>query len=771
MWTRAVSNDNAIVFTDGRYKLRLCAYAPNIMRVTQTGHGEFILRDDPMIVAKAEGIAEVAEAEGDAVVDCGELMCRLNLNTGALEWFCSEGDVVTEIMREPEKGGRVMREIDIIRHKFKPDSPIIEYQSVDGARARVAGTPYADRRGYQTRLSFVFDDDEDIFGLGQHEQGVLNYRGSHQFLYQHNLKISSPVIMSSKGWGLLNNCCSAQIFHDDAFGSYISADAADEMDYFVIYGPDFDRMVGAIRQLTGDAPMLPRWTLGYVQSKEHYSTGQELVDIAAEYRRRGIPLDCVVQDWQTWPEGQWGQKTVDKERYPDLKATTDKLHNMDVRLMWSIWPNMSGDCPNQMEFLRLGQMLGNRRTFDAFNPEARRTYWKQCREELFPGGVDAWWCDCSEPFEADWYGEVEMLPEDRMYFNVDEFKRYIDPTQILSYSINHSRGMYEGQRAETDEKRVVNLTRSGLTGQQRYATICWNGDTSATWDVLRRTVPDGLNLMLTGLPYWTVDAGGFFVKSRKEWFGRGEYERGCEDENYRELYLRWLQLSAFLPMMRSHGTETPREVWRFGEPGDTYYDAIVDCIRLRYMLIPYAYSEMAAVHFERSTLMRMLAFDFRTDAVARNISDQFMFGRALMICPVLSPAEDGVAVRNVYLPEGCDWYDFWSNTRYTGGQWLRVNAQLSSIPIFVRAGSIVPIGTDGKCAEEAMCAQPLTLYVYGGADGRFTLYNDAGDGYGYERGEYATVTYEWHDDEERLDAEFAGDARFALDEPVVEIIK
>ena len=531
MWTRAVSNDNAIVFTDGRYKLRLCAYAPNIMRVTQTGHDEFILRDDPMIVAKAEGIAEVAEAEGGAVVDCGELMCRINLNTGALEWFCSEGDVVTEIMREPEKGGRVMREIDIISHKFEPDSPIIEYQSVVGARARVEGTPYADRRGYQTRLSFVFDDDEDIFGLGQHEQGVLNYRGSHQFLYQHNLKISSPVIMSSKGWGLLSNCCSAQIFHDDAFGSYISADAADEMDYFVIYGPDFDRMVGAIRHLTGDTPMLPRWTLGYVQSKEHYSTGQELVDVAAEYRRRGIPLDCVVQDWQSWPEGQWGQKTVDKERYPDLKATTDKLHDMDVRLMWSIWPNMNGDCPNQMEFLRLGQMLGNRRTFDAFNPEACRTYWKQCREELFPGGVDAWWCDCSEPFEADWYGEVEMLPEDRMYFNVDEFKRYIDPTQILSYSINHSRGMYKGQRAETDEKRVVNLTRSGLTGQQRYATICWNGDTSATWDVLRRTVPDGLNLMLTGLPYWTVDAGGFFVKSRKEWFGRGEYERGCEDEN------------------------------------------------------------------------------------------------------------------------------------------------------------------------------------------------------------------------------------------------
>lgn len=766
MWTKVEKSGNAVVFSDEKFKLRLCAYAPNIMRVTQTGHDDFLLHDEPLIVCASAGDIELDENDGAALVSCGELKCRLDTASGALAWFAN-GEL---LMREPDKCGRVMREIDIIKHRFEPDAPVVEYQSVDGARARVEGTPYPDRRGYQTKLSFVFDDDEDIFGLGQHEQGILNYRGSHQFLYQHNLKISCPVIMSSKGWGLLNNCCGAQIFHDDAFGSYISADAADELDYFVIYGPDFDRMVGALRQLTGDAPMLPRWTLGYVQSKEHYASGQELVDIAAEYRKRGIPLDCVVQDWQSWPEGQWGQKTADKSRYPDLKGTSDALHAMNVHLMWSIWPNLNGNCPNQMEFIEKGQMLGNRSTFNAFDPEARKTYWRQCCEELFPN-VDAWWCDCSEPFEADWYGDIEMFPEDRMYFNVNEFKRYIDPTQVLAYSINHSRGMYEGQRAATDERRVVNLTRSGITGQQRYGTICWNGDTSATWDVLRRTIPDGLNLALTGLPYWTVDTGAFFVKKWPQWFGYGEYERCCEDENYCELYVRWLQLSAFLPMMRAHGTDTPREVWRFGKPGEPYYDAIVDCIRLRYMLIPYAYSEMAAVHFNRSTLMRMLAFDFRTDAIVRNISDQFMFGHALMICPVLSPANDDAAMRDVYLPEGCDWYDFWSNTRYEGGQWLRVSASLGSIPIFVRAGAIVPIGADAQCAEDAMCAQPLTICVYGGADGHFTLYNDAGDGYGYERGEYAAVTYTWHDGDERLDAVFTGDARFALDEPLVEIIK
>lgn len=767
MWSRMESDGNALKFTDGRYKLRLCAYAQGIMRVTQTGHDEFVLRDDPMVVAKANGMLELNEVEDIISVDCGKLSCRLNCKSGALTWY-GNGE---EIMREPAKDGRVLRETDIIKQKFGSDSRITEYQSVDGIRARVEGTPYVDRHGYQTKLSFVFYDDEDIYGLGQHEEGVLNYRGSHQFLYQHNLKISCPVIVSSRGWGVLNNCCGAQIFHDDAFGSYISADAADEMDYFVIYGPELDGIVGGIRLLTGDAPLLPRWTLGYVQSKEHYATAQELIDTVAEFRRRGIPLDCIVQDWQTWSEGQWGQKTTDKSRYPDLKATIDKLHEMNAKLMWSIWPTMNGDCPNQLEFQRKGQMLGNQRTFDAFNPDARATYWGQCMEELFPSGMDAWWCDCSEPFEADWYGEVVMLPEDRMRMNVDEAKHYIDPTQILAYSINHSRGMYEGQRSQTSERRVVNLTRSGLTGQQRYSTICWNGDTSATWEVLRRTVPDGLNLMVTGLPYWTVDAGGFFVKSWPQWFGRGEYELGCEDDNYRELYVRWLQLSTFLPMMRSHGADTPREVWRFGEKGEKYYDAILDCIRLRYMLLPYTYSEMAAIHFKRSTMMRMLAFDFRQDPIARNIPDQFMFGHALMICPILTPAsEDGVTIRDVYLPDGADWYDFWSNERYSGGQWLRVQAALNSIPIFVRAGSIIPIGVDAECTGKA-AAEPATLYVYPGANGAFTLYNDAGDGYGYEHGEYATIAYTWNEAEHKLDIVKNGDERFMPILPEVKVIE
>lgn len=766
MWQLIHQQPHVSIFSDGIFRLRLQAFAPHIIRVTQTSREEFVPASGPMVIQE-NGDAPLAFAQEGAVfrLSAGGLGCTLNAKTGALQWT-AHGETV---MREPEQDGRVLREIDVIKYRFDPDAPLEEVRTVDGVKVKATGTPYADRKAYQTRLSFVFDRDEDIFGLGQHEEGILNYRGQHQYLYQNNLKIAAPVILSSKGWALLNNCCCAQIFHDDAFGSYISADCAEEMDYFVIFGPEFDQLVGGIRYLTGDAPMLPRWTLGYVQSKERYSDGKELEAVAAEYRRRNIPLDCIVQDWCTWPEGLWGQKTVDEDRYPDLPGTLGRLHDMDVKVMWSIWPNMTGDGPNRREMAENGFLLGNRSTYNAFIPQARALYWQQCSQQLFPSGVDAWWCDCTEPFEADWYGAVKPFPEDRMYLNVNEFKQYLDPAQILAYSIHHSQSIYEGQRSVTDEKRVINLTRSGLTGQQRYGTVCWNGDTSATWDILRKNIPDGLNLAATGLPYWTVDAGAFFATKWDVWFGFGAYN-GCEDPRYRELYLRWLQLSTFLPMMRSHGTSTPREVWRFGEPGEVYYDAIVAAIRLRYRLMPYLYSEMAAVHFDRSTMLRMLAFDFRQDKTARNIPDQFMFGRSLMVCPIVEPAENGTGMRRVYLPKGCDWYDFHTNQRYTGGQWLDIPAGLHHIPLFVRAGSMIPLGPDAQNTAHSGKAE-VTLHIYTGADALFPLYNDAGDGYGYERGEYLRTTFRWDDASETLSQTQDGDDAFAYPAVHVKLIK
>lgn len=766
MWQLIHQEPTVSIFSDGTFRLRLEAYSPHIIRVTHTGREEFFLASAPMITGEGDGTPLVLTRDSDTfALSAGVLSCSLNPRTGALRWMV-QGETV---MREPENDGRILREIDVIKYRFDPDAPLQEVQTVDGVKVRATGIPYVDRKAYQTRLSFVFDEDEDIFGLGQHEEGILNYRGQHQYLYQNNLKIAAPVILSSKGWAVLNNCCCAQIFHDDAFGSYISADCAEELDYFVIFGPEFDQLVGAIRHLTGDAPMLPRWTLGYVQSKERYCNGKELEEVAAEYRRRNIPLDCIVQDWCTWPDGLWGQKTVDESRYPDLPGTIARLHDMDVKVMWSIWPNMTGEGPNRQEMREKGFLLGNRSTYNAFLPEARNLYWEQCNAQLFPSGVDAWWCDCTEPFEADWYGAVKPFPEDRMFLNVNEFKQYLDPAQILAYSIHHSQGIYEGQRSVTEEKRVVNLTRSGLTGQQRYGTICWNGDTSATWEILRKNIPDGLNLSATGMPYWTVDAGAFFATKWDVWFGFGAYN-GCEDVRYRELYLRWLQLSAFLPMMRSHGTSTPREVWRFGNPGEVYYDAIVEAIRLRCRLMPYLYSEMAAVHFDRSTMLRMLAFDFRQDAVARNIPDQFMLGRSLMVCPILQPAENGIAARRIYLPNGCDWYDFHTNIRYPGGQWLDIQAGLSDIPLFVRSGSMIPLGQEAQNSWES-AAGGITLNIYTGADAAFPLYNDAGDGYGYEQGEYLRTFYRWNDANETLTQTRKGNESFAYPAVKINLIK
>ena len=755
-WQVTDRGPGAVVLSDGRYRLRLAAYGARVMRVTQTGREAFLRRDDPMITAAPEGALTVAGDEGHAVISAGALEAVIDLGSGALTWRAG-GET---LMREPDEAGRVLREIDIVRYRDDPDAPMTERVGVDGLRTDVRGEPYVDRPGYQTRLSFVFEPDERIYGLGQHEEGLLNYRGQHQFLYQHNLKIACPVIVSSRGWAVLNNCCGAQIFHDDAFGSYLSADSADEMDYFVIAGGSLDGVVAGLRHLTGDAPLLPRWALGYVQSKEHYHTADELVDVAKRYREAGIGLDCVVQDWLTWPAGLWGQKTVDPARYPDLKGTVDALHGMNVRLMWSIWPNLNGDGPNRRELAARGLMLGNRSTYDAFDPAARALYWAQCREQLYASGVDAWWCDCTEPFEFDWYGETKLFPEDRYAANVGQFKRYLDPTQVLAYSLWHSRGIYEGQRAEGDGKRVTILTRSGLTGQQRYGTIVWNGDTSASWDTLRRSIPDGLNLAVCGLPYWTVDAGAFFVKKWSAWFGAGRYERGCDDPAYRELYVRWLQLGALLPMMRSHGTDTPREIWRFGQPGETYYDAIAAAIRLRYRLMPYIYSEMAAVRFERGTMLRMLAFDFAHDPQALDVSDQFMFGRSIMAAPIVAPGgPDGVAERAVYLPAGTTWCDFYTGERFLGGQWITVSAPLDRIPLFVRAGTLVPTGPDVRFADENGL-RDVTVRVYPGADAAYTLYNDAGDGYAYEQGAYTLTRLHWDDAARRLTAAPEGSAEY-----------
>ncbi len=764
MWKISRTELSYTAFEDGTDRLRVEAVREGCFRVTQTRNRDFLLQNEPVVVRpQAEATARVTETDAEYVVSASRMTAKLSKASGSLSFWNADG---ARIAGEREGDGRALREKDIVNYRYAEGAARTQRSGVDGARVTAEGEPYIDRKGFSYRLAIQFSLDEAIYGLGQHEERVLDHKRGRQYLYQHNLKISCPVLVSSRGWGTLLNTGSFAVYEGCGTYGVFTVDAADELDYFLFDGGSLDGCVAVLRDLTGDAPLPPKWAFGYLQSKERYATQQELLDVAAEYRRRNIPLDAVVQDWCSWPEGLWGQKSADPERYPDLKACADELHAMNCRLMWSIWPNMTGDGPDRLAFQKRNLLLGNLSTYDAFSGQARALYWEQMNEGLFRKGVDAWWCDCTEPFEADWKGEREPAPEERMRLNVSEFERYVDPARVNVYSLYHSQGVYEGQRKADEGKRVLVLTRSGFPGQQRYGTFVWNGDTSATWKQLADWIPNALNLCVTGIPYWTQDVGAFFVKKWAQWFGRGEYENGAQDEAYRELYLRWFQASAFLPMLRAHGTDTPREVWRFGAPGEPYYDALVRMIELRMRLVPYLYSLAADVTFRRGTMLRMLAFDFPQDQTALEMMDEFLLGHALLVCPVL---EKGARSRKVYLPEGADWYDFHTGACLRGGRWIEAAAPLSDIPLFVRAGSILPLGPVKQYVSQES-DRPLVLRVYPGADGDFTLYDDAGDGYGYERGEYGLLRLHWDDRERRLTQRTEGDARFLPAERTVETI-
>lgn len=429
-------------------------------------------------------------------------------------------------------------------------------------------------------------------------------------------------------------------------------------------------------------------------------------------------------------------------------------------------------------------------------------YWEQAWRGLMRHGVDAWWCDCTEPFEADWKGNVRLGPEERMAINTEMTAEYLDPGQGQAYSLMHSRGIWEGQRAAGSDaagsdavgsdaavgeaparpaKRVLNLTRSASLGQQRYGTFTWSGDLSASWNALRAQIPEGLNFCLSGMPYWTNDIGGFFVAAREQWFWKGDFDSGVDDPGYRELFLRWFQYATFLPMMRAHGTDTPREPWRFGEAGDAegVYDALARFLRLREMLRPYLYSLALAVTLEDGSMLRALVFDFPGDGEAIRIEDQFMLGPSLMVCPVTEalrfgpggrPVVGGRATRPVYLPGATAWTDFWTGER-RGPGWIEASAALDIIPVFLKPGAILPLAPGGwpPCgwppgggggAESGRPASgsldsclpdTLDIVVAPGGEGAFRFYEDSGEGYGYERGEYAFTDLTWHDSLARLD--------------------
>ncbi len=740
-------------------RLALTAYSSSLIRVRYSLKANFSQAPSLIVTAQPEPQAQftVEEKPDCLVFSTTDVTIRIDRQSLAFTYLDSRGELLT---REPARGGKTLEAVDVLVSVFDETTGIQTQQSADGMRVTASGVrQIVDRQAYHTRLDFEWAEGEALYGLGSHEEGMFNLRGQHQYLYQQNMKAVVPVLVSTRGYGLFIDNCSLMTFHDDAFGSYLWSDVDDELDYYFVYGPEFDQIVHQLRRLTGVSPMLPRWAFGYVQSKERYTSQAELLDIVREYRRRRLPLDCIVLDWMSWTGDLWGQKTLDPQRFPDPPQMTADLHALGAHLMVSIWPIMRRGGSNWQEMHDSGHLLGNQATYNAFSPEARACYWQQANQGLFSQGIDAWWCDCTEPFEADWKGAVKPEPEERLRINTEAAKNYLDPQYINAFSLLHSQGIYEGQRQVTSEKRVVNLTRSAYLGQQRYATVTWSGDIGASWDTLRRQIADGLNFCATGMPYWTMDIGGFFVKSKPDmWFWRGDYDAGVDDMGYRELFVRWFQFGAFLPMFRAHGTDTPREIWRFGQPGEALYDSLVTFLHLRYRLLPYIYSLAAWTTHQDYTMLRALPFDFRADPAAYNISDQFMLGPALLVCPVTQamlfaagsrPLEGISQSRPVYLPANADWFNFWTGARLAGGQTLLADAPIDRLPLYVRAGSILPLGPVRQFVDDLPGA-PVQLHIYVGADASFLLYEDEGDNYNYEQGVFSTIRIEWHDSARQL---------------------
>jgi len=574
-----------------------------------------------------------------------------------------------------------------------------------------------DHQGWRAEICIALDEKEHIYGLGQDEDGLLDKRGHIEYLYQHNMKSPIPMFVSSAGYAVLFNCACLMIFDDTQDACRITLECVDQLDFFVITGT-MDEIIAGYRTLTGRASAMPDWVFGYWQSKEHYSTQDELVSIAERHRRDGVPLDVVVQDWKSWVGDLWGDKHLDHARYPDIKSAMARLHENNARSIVSVWPNMNPGGRDHAEFAEKKMLLGDYSTYDAFDPNARALYWKQAEEELYSGGFDGWWCDSTEPFASpDWGGEVK-LPENERYELVGrEHEKYIGPLNANAYALMHAKGFCENQTG----RPVVNLTRSGWAGIQKYGVIQWAGDTSATWQTLSQDIVKGINMGLSGIPYWTVDAGAFFVgglNSRRKWCGdpdaapvwfwHGDYEDGVADKAYQELYTRWLQLACFLPIFRSHGTDTPREYWNFEEP---FRSAIISAIKLRYRLMPYILNMAEKVVSEHFTIMRSLMFDFPGDPNSALIQDEFMFGKDILVCPVTSaqmynpgnvPISGSDFMRKCYLPEGAGWYDFHTNAYYEGGQYVTIEAGLDRIPLFVRAGASIPVSEGRQYAAQDM---------------------------------------------------------------------
>ncbi len=772
--TKAYRQETALYLEAEAGLTRIIPQESGIFRISFT-------KGDTFSTAQGENFADLSascqwtweESDTEIRLITESLQAVVDRASGSIRFLRADGSL---LLAEREYESKTVEEFDVYQTVVNENTEIEKIQTPDGEKQQIR---QADRvwagKLCHTRLHLSFSENERLYGLGQAEEGVWNLRHTTQYLHPANLKISLPVLISDHNWGILLSTQSPAIFNDTQYGSYLYTEADAYLDYYFILADTPADVPAAVRRLTGRAALLPKWAFGYMQSKERYEDAKDLLTTAEMFRQKKIGLDTLILDWISWPDGLWGQKTFDAGRFPDPADMIRRLHEMEVHFMISIWPTMDSKSDNYREFQEKGLLLAAGGIYNAFLPEGRRLYWEQVNKGLFAHGVDAWWCDSSEPITPEWGREVKPEASEMYHAFVSDAANCMPPEKSAAYCLYHAQGIYEGQRACTEEKRVVNLTRSGWPGSQKYGTILWSGDISASWETLRRQIVAGLQFSICGLPYWTLDIGAFFVKRGVSWFWNGDYDKGLEDPAYRELYVRWFQYGAFLPVFRSHGTDFPKEPWQFGADGDPCYEALCAAIRLRYRLLPYLYSAAGAVWREDALMMKPLFFDFPADQQAAKISDEFMFGPSLLVCPVTSPLSDSQAgmseqTKTIYLPSGCGWYDFYSNCKYEGGQRIEVPAELDRIPLFVREGAILPT-TQPQESSAGMEGQDIRLLVYAGKSASYTFYEDAGDGYGYEKGEYCLTNIVYDDDAGTVQWNTEGDTRFRKGSLSAEIIR
>lgn len=691
--------------------------SPEIVRVVKAPEGRSFTKKSLSVVKSPESMSVTTEKKGETVsLKSNAVRVDFNVETGRISFFDKQGKA---LFTEKDYGAQF--------------------------------TPFNDagNQTFSVRQAFLLDKDEAIYGLGQQQVDDLNQRNHKHFMRQRALYASVPIIQSTKGYGMFWDNYSPTTYTDNPQEMSFDSEVGECMDYYFMYGGNADGVIAQIRDLTGQAPMYPLWTFGFWQSRERYKSQQETMEVVDKYRELGIPLDGIIQDWQYWgPNSNWNSMNFDNPEFPDPQKMIDHVKKKNAKIMISIWASFGPDTNPYKDLEKINALFnfktwpadGGVKVYDAYNEKARDIYWKHLNKGLFSKGIDAWWTDSTEPDHLDVQERDFDIPT-----AMGTYRSVVNAFPLMS-----NKGVYEHQRAVTSDKRVYLLTRCAFAGQQRYAANTWSGDVMCNWETFRKQIPTGLNFSLSGIPYWNTDIGGFF-----NW----PYHGGAENKAYHELYTRWFQYGTFLPMQRSHGSGVKKEIYNLGKKGDWVYDSEEKYINLRYALLPYLYSTGWQVTDNAGSFLRALFMDFNEDKKVHTISNQYMFGKAFLVTPVTrnmyvfsdkeqwkDPYEDfsKTGTQDVYLPKGTKWFDFWTGEVLNGGQMVTKEVPIDIIPLYVRAGSIVPFGPKVQYSTEKKWNN-LEIRIYPGADGEFVLYEDENDNYNYEKGVYSTIKFTWDD--------------------------